>query len=86
MISVQVAAGVGIVVAMNFQCIPHAASWDFTIQGKCYPLYSLQLSSGIIYLISDIVMFCLPQRTIWGLQMSLQRKMGVSIVFGLGLL
>ncbi|KAI0133844.1 hypothetical protein BJ170DRAFT_176810 [Xylariales sp. AK1849] len=86
MISVQVAACVAIVIAMNLQCIPHQASWDFTVKGTCFPLYTLQLGSGIIYLASDIIMFCLPQRLIWKLQMSWKKRLGVSVVFGLGLL
>jgi len=87
MIAVQVLACVGIVIALNLQCIPHAASWDFTItDAKCFPLYNLQLSSGIIYLATDIIMFFMPQHLIWSLQMSWKKKIGVSVVFGLGLL
>ncbi|KAH6609747.1 hypothetical protein Trco_003093 [Trichoderma cornu-damae] len=86
MIAVQLGAGISIVTALNLQCIPHVASWDFRIPGKCFPLYALQLSSGIIYLASDIIMFLLPQRTIWGLKMSMQKRLGVSVVFGLGLI
>jgi hypothetical protein len=87
MIALQTSACVGIVIALNFQCIPHKASWDFTITDKtCYPLYNIQLGSGIIYLATDIIMFFMPHHLIWSLQLSWGKKLGVSIVFGLGLL
>lgn len=87
MIAIQVLACVGNVIALNVQCIPHQASWDFTIlDAKCFPLYTLQLSSGIIYLTTDIIMFFMPQHLIWTLQMSWKKRLGVSVVFGLGLL
>ncbi|KAK3368462.1 hypothetical protein B0H63DRAFT_441713 [Podospora didyma] len=87
MISLQVLGCIGIVIALNLQCIPHAASWDFTItDAKCFPLYNLQLGSGIIYLATDVIMFFMPHHLIWSLRMSWQKKAGVSVVFGLGLL
>ncbi|KAJ5871751.1 uncharacterized protein N7529_004104 [Penicillium soppii] len=43
-------------------------------------------SVGSIQVVSDILMFILPQKIIWGLQMNLQKKLGVSIIFGVGIL
>jgi len=87
MVGIQAAACIGLVIALNLQCIPHQASWDFTItNAKCFPLYNLQLGSGIIYLVTDVIMFFMPQHLIWSLQLSWKKKLGVSIVFGLGLL
>lgn len=44
------------------------------------------LVSASIQVISDILMFVLPQKIIWGLQMNWQNKLGVSIIFGVGIL
>ncbi|KAI0024628.1 hypothetical protein F4780DRAFT_795152 [Xylariomycetidae sp. FL0641] len=86
-IFVQITAAIAIVVALNLQCIPHSGIWDFTIATrKCFPLYPLQVASASIQLISDVAIFCLPQRVIWTLRMSWQKRLGVSFVFGLGLL
>ncbi|KAK7221937.1 hypothetical protein V2G26_009940 [Clonostachys chloroleuca] len=86
MIFVQAAALVGIVLALNLQCKPHRAIWDIRVQGDCFPISTIQISSGIIFLISDIVILLLPQHIIWKLKLKTSKKIGVSIVFGLGLL
>lgn len=86
LITLQIVTGVGIVIALNLQCIPHAAIYDFTVAGQCFPLYNIQVTSASIQLFSDVAIFLLPQRVIWELKMSWQKRLGVSIVFGLGLL
>lgn len=84
---VQIGAGIATVIALNVQCIPHAAIWDLTItDAQCFELYPLQVSSASIQLVSDIAIFLLPQRVIWTLKMTWQKRLGVSVVFGLGLL
>ncbi|KAK4033182.1 hypothetical protein C8A01DRAFT_50195 [Parachaetomium inaequale] len=84
---VQIGAAVATIIALNLQCIPHQAIWDFTIpNARCFKLYNLQVSSASIQLASDICMILLPQRVIWTLKMSWQKRMGVSVIFGLGVL
>ncbi|KAL2016751.1 hypothetical protein VTK56DRAFT_3099 [Thermocarpiscus australiensis] len=84
---VQIGAAVATIIALNLQCIPHQAIWDFTIPGaKCFNLFNLQVSSATIQLVSDVGIFLLPQRVIWTLKMSWQKRMGVSVIFGLGVL
>ncbi|OQE34878.1 hypothetical protein PENCOP_c015G07554 [Penicillium coprophilum] len=87
-IIVQITAGIGIVVALNLQCIPHSAIWDITIlaTSKCFDLYKLQVASASIQLISDVAILLLPQQVIWSLKMTWRKRMGVSFIFGLGLL
>jgi hypothetical protein len=84
---VQIGAAVATIIALNLQCIPHQAIWDFTIPNpKCFKLYHLQVSSATIQLVSDVAIFLLPQRVIWTLKMSWRKRLGVSVIFGLGLL
>lgn len=86
-VSVQGAFGVAAIFLLNFQCTPHAAIWDFTIpDARCIPLNPLQLLSNSIHIASDVAILLLPQRTIWNLNMSTKRRVGVVIVFGLGTL
>ncbi|KAF4498678.1 polyketide synthase [Fusarium agapanthi] len=76
-----------IVVALNMQCNPHEAIWDFRIPGaKCWDLHKLQVASATIHLCCDIAIFLLPQQVIWKLKMSWKKRMGVPVIFGLGLL
>ncbi|RMJ10260.1 hypothetical protein CDV36_010106 [Fusarium kuroshium] len=85
-IFVQITANIAIIVALNLQCTPHEAIWDFRVEGKCFNLFHLQVSSATIHLICDITIMLLPQRVIWKLNMGWKKKLGVSVIFSLGLL
>lgn len=86
MIFVQVAALIGIILALNLQCKPHRAIWDIRVQGKCSDIRNIQVGSVILFLVSDIIILLLPQRIIWNLKMKRSKKFGISIIFGLGVL
>jgi hypothetical protein len=49
-------------------------------------LPDVMLTSASVQVASDIIMFFLPQRNIWRLQMNWQKKLGVSVIFGVGIL
>ncbi|KAI1384386.1 uncharacterized protein F4822DRAFT_432933 [Hypoxylon trugodes] len=84
-IFIQVSFGIACVILLNMQCTPHVSIWEFwRPERKCFDLISLQLASGSIQLFSDVAMLLLPQKTIWTLQLSWQKRLGVSVVFGLG--
>ena len=78
--------GILCVILLNMQCRPHEAIWKFWLPSKCYSLPKVMLTSATVQVISDLAMFLLPQRLIWSLQMSLQRKLGVSVMFSVGIL
>lgn len=67
-------------------CQPVKTLWYFWIKGKCIDRKDLDLANSALNVIVDIFILLLPQRIIWGLQMSRSRKLGVSIVFSIGLL
>lgn len=73
-------------ITMNLACIPFARISDKTVPGTCIDTGALELSSAVINLVVDLLTMLLPQKVIWGLQMSKKNKIGVSIVFGVGLL
>ncbi|PNP85076.1 hypothetical protein FNYG_01601 [Fusarium nygamai] len=84
---VQATSNTAIIVALNMQCTPHEAIWDFRIpDAKCWDLHKLQVASATIHLCCDIAIFLLPQQVIWKLKMSWKKRLGVSVIFGLGLL
>ena len=47
---------------------------------------ALDLTSASINFIIDVVVLILPQKVIWGLQMSFSKRLGVSTVFMFGFL
>lgn len=44
------------------------------------------LASASMNVVIDVIILLLPQRVIWNLNMSFEKKLGVSIVFSLGIL
>lgn len=82
----QAVWGVACIILLNMQCRPHEAIWKFYLESTCYDLPSVMLTSASVQVFTDITMVLLPQKVIWSLQMNWQRKVGVSIVFGVGLL
>ncbi|CAI0648515.1 unnamed protein product [Colletotrichum noveboracense] len=78
--------GILCIILLNMQCTPHNAIWEFYVPSKCFALPKVMLTSASVQVATDIVTVLLPQRIIWGLQMNLQRKIGISIIFGVGIL
>lgn len=85
-IVLQPVSALGLLTALNLQCRPYRAIWEFWVPRECYELIDVQLSSCAVQLFTDFSMLVLPQKSIWDLQLSWQKKMGVSLVFSLGLL
>lgn len=83
---VQIAWGISCIILLNMQCVPHTAIWEFYLPSKCYDLNKVMLTSACVQVFTDWSMVMLPQRIIWGLQMDWKKKVGVSIIFGAGLL
>ncbi|KAI0442915.1 hypothetical protein F4803DRAFT_517274 [Xylaria telfairii] len=83
---IQLSFLVASVFALSFSCTPYQRIWDFTIVGKCIKKSELEITSATIHFASDIVILILPQKVIWSLHMSLKKKLGVSVIFSLGVL
>ena len=69
-----------------FQCKPLAKTWDPTIPGTCMEYQHILVASGVTYLVSDCLMLVFPIFCIWSLQISRDRKYGISAVFLVGML
>lgn len=77
---------VSTLVAGSLICVPFERIWDKTVPGVCYNGRPLNTALGTFNLISDIMILILPQRVIWRLNMSRKRRIGVAMVFAIGLL
>ena len=70
-----------------FQCRPVAAFWNHTIQGaQCINLPVFTVVSGVLNLITDVVILCLPIPMVWGLNTTKAQKVTLTGIFFLGLL
>jgi len=65
-------------------CIPAVANWDPTISGRCVEYRDFWISSMALELALDVVILGFPVREVFKLQMSLKKKLGVSLIFLLG--
>lgn len=74
------------IVATSLACIPLEKLWHKWLSGRCIDRKTLDLCTATFNLLMDIVILFLPQRVIWKLQMTATRKLGISLVFSIGLL
>jgi hypothetical protein len=75
------------IVTENMSCIPHEKIWDRTIlQGYCIEPHIFQIPGALVNPIVISFILVLPHRAIWGLQMSTKNKIGISVIFLVGLL
>ncbi|KAJ8132694.1 hypothetical protein O1611_g927 [Lasiodiplodia mahajangana] len=71
-------------ISFNAACTPYARNWDPFLPGRCYETRPIPVVSSAVDLIVDVLIFSLPQRIIWKLQLSKKKKQGVAIFFGVG--
>lgn len=66
-------------------CRPINFSWNKTIPGTCGDLAKAEMAAAAINMVLDVVIVLLPLPVVWGLQMSKQKKIGITATFALGL-
>ncbi|KAH6645398.1 hypothetical protein BKA67DRAFT_111379 [Truncatella angustata] len=87
-LSVNAAFYVVAIFIINLTCRPVQKSWYLMTPGVCFGAETrrhFDFSSACINLALDILILFLPQRTIWTLNMPSKKKIGVSLVFTIGL-
>lgn len=67
-----------------FRCSPRAKIWNPELPGTCVEYGIIFLAIGLFNVVSDFLMLVFPISCIWNLQMSTERKLGVSAVFFVG--
>lgn len=67
-------------------CNSHESIWHPWVRGRCVDRRSLGLATAFFNLFLDIAILILPQRIIWSMKMRSSRRLGVSMIFSVGLL
>jgi len=70
----------------SMQCTPRELIWDPTVKGWCLNTKAVEVISASVNVVSDIVILVAPQFVIWRLQLSKAKKIGVALIFAVGLL
>ncbi|KAI0548248.1 hypothetical protein F4679DRAFT_551780 [Xylaria curta] len=73
-------------IAGNLSCRPFKRIWDKTIPGNCFNRTPLDLTTASVNLLCDLFILLAPQKVIWQLRLATTKKIGVSVVFAIGLL
>ncbi|KAI1481005.1 hypothetical protein F4774DRAFT_66891 [Daldinia eschscholtzii] len=71
---------------MNFACVPIEKNWNPLFVGGSCPVNrsAFNITSAVLNLCSDITILLLPQHIIWRLDMSVFRRVGVSVISAIG--
>jgi hypothetical protein len=85
-ISAHVAFAAAQTFAGIFACSPRERSWNRYLDGTCTNEYAVYTSSSALTILSDIIIFVLPQKVIWNLRVSLQKRIGISLIFAVGVM
>ncbi|GAW26175.1 putative ribosomal protein L36e [Rosellinia necatrix] len=71
---------------IGFTCRPIEKYWMPMVHGHCFDRRAFDFASSIINFILDLTMIAIPQRIIWALNMRVKRKVGLSVLFSIGIL
>ncbi|KAI4934506.1 hypothetical protein J4E85_002363 [Alternaria conjuncta] len=84
-IFVVVGSCVGIVISLLAACEPFAKNIDVTVtEGQCLNKAALYIATGVLNIITDIMVIILPIPMVLRLHMSKERKIMVMGIFGVG--
>jgi hypothetical protein len=76
-----------VVLSAFLLCRPFALNWDPAIaNGHCGNRVLSYILTGVLNILTDLLVLCLPMPVIWGLQMRIVTKVGLVAVFGTGFL
>ncbi|KAJ4394474.1 hypothetical protein N0V93_003692 [Gnomoniopsis smithogilvyi] len=67
-----------------FGCVPVSYFWDKAQTGHCINEVEFFRGNGIVNMLLDVLILCLPLPMVWRLDLGLQQKIAVTGIFGLG--
>ncbi len=72
-----------------FQCTPMHYGWDRIygrMKGHCVDLKAEVSSTAVLNAVGDVLLLILPIPTLWNLQLPLKQRIGLCMIFLLGIL
>ena len=74
------------IVAINLICTPRDKIWRDWVDGSCFDYNGFNISIAAINFAFNIIILLLPHWSIWKLALSTRQKIGVSIIFSVGIM
>ena len=68
-----------------WQCNPRARIWNKSIAGTCLDTSAILDTSGVFNLVTDVILLLVPVKAVWSMQMNQRKKIGIVLVFTMGL-
>ncbi|KAI1864415.1 uncharacterized protein JN550_008972 [Neoarthrinium moseri] len=87
-IGVTLAAACAFIFVTIFQCTPIPGAWlrwDGTYEAECRDVMIQALWGAIVSIVLDVATIMLPMKEVWGLNLSIRRKVGVVLMFAVGM-
>ncbi|KKY20014.1 putative pth11-like integral membrane protein [Phaeomoniella chlamydospora] len=84
-LGIVIAYGIYAVFVVLFMCTPVKYFWDKSIKGTCLNNSAVYFSTASFNIISDIVIICIPIPVVKSLQLPKRQKIGLGLIFGVGL-
>ncbi|KAJ5131945.1 hypothetical protein N7448_006103 [Penicillium atrosanguineum] len=66
-------------------CRPFPYNWDTSVGGTCGNRPAAFMVAGIMNVVTDIMVIALPLPHVWKLKLNVQKKIGLTSVFGVGI-
>lgn len=79
-----VAHGLLFLFLIVFQCIPVEGIWNKSISAKCLDITAIGWAGAVFSIVEDLVILVLPIPELLKLQLSLQKKIAVFLMFSVG--
>jgi hypothetical protein len=86
-ILINTLSNVALTLVEIFACTPRQKYWNrLSVEGKCVNEYAVYGTSCVLNTLVDILILALPQKVIWTLQVSTRKRIGISVIFAIGVL
>ncbi|KAH8888969.1 hypothetical protein GQ53DRAFT_723745 [Thozetella sp. PMI_491] len=76
--------GLTCVIAGIFQCNPIHKAWDTDVPGTCFNQVALYLSNAGLNILQDFIIYILPVKRLWEIQLPRKQRIALIIVFVIG--
>ncbi|KAI4261988.1 MAG: hypothetical protein L6R42_002827 [Xanthoria sp. 1 TBL-2021] len=81
-----IAWGIAVLLTTIFQCNPVRGAWDVSVpRDQCFNLRTWLIATNVPNIVIDFSIICLPIPLVWKLKLSIERKIGLTGVFLLGI-
>jgi hypothetical protein len=79
-------SGLAFCLVTFFQCTPVNKSWDKGVEGRCIDVSAAGYVIAAIGIAEDLALLFLPIRELWMLKIDTNKKMGLVVMFSVGIL